>query len=159
LGALLDGLAGAIRNRSKIRVENPARLIDFERFAEAGCRAMGFADWEFVDAYAANRKGLLVIAAEANAVGRLVVEFLKCNPRGFQGQMSALYARLEAHKHEVSIREWPKNSNKLSTQLRRCAKALGAIGVRCELDIDNRSSGGTQHDLILQRADDWDDFQ
>ena len=159
IGALLDGLVGAIRNRNQIRVDNPARMMDFERWAEAGCRAMGFKDWEFVDAYAANRKGLLVIAAEANAVGRLAVKFLEIHRNGFQGKMSDLHASLEPFKHEVPIREWPKNSNKLSNQLRRCAKALKAIGVDCELDIDNRSSGGTQHEVNLQRADNWDDFQ
>jgi len=116
---------------------------------------MGFADWEFVNAYAANRKGLLVIAAEASAVARLIVILLKCYPGGFQGRMEQLYKKLEAHQHEVPNREWPKNPIKLSNQLRRCDKALNAVGVYCELDIDNRRFGGSQHDLIIERGDDW----
>jgi hypothetical protein len=50
-GALLDGLVGALRYWREINVKDdrgqePARLIDFERFAEAGCRAMGFREWD-----------------------------------------------------------------------------------------------------------------
>ena len=55
-------------------------------------------------------------------------------------------------------REWPKNSNKLSNQLRRSVKALAAVGVDCILDIDNRPVG-SQRDLIIERGDKWDDFQ
>jgi hypothetical protein len=40
-GALLDGLVGALRGWRDIRVKEPARLMDFVRFTEAGCRAMG----------------------------------------------------------------------------------------------------------------------
>ena len=80
---------GGLQGRQAIVVEDPARLMDFERFAEAGCRAMGFEDWEFVEAYAANRHGSMVEAAEASAVGRAVVAFLntKSGRRdGFSGQ-------------------------------------------------------------------------
>jgi hypothetical protein len=58
LGKLLDGLVGALRGAREIRVPNPSRLIEFEQFAEAGCRAMGFRDWEFVEAFSANRRDL-----------------------------------------------------------------------------------------------------
>ena len=107
LGALLDGVVGAIRDRNKIRVDDPARMMDFERFAEAGCCAMGFREWEFVDAYAANRMDLLSISARSSGVGRLVIEFLKLNRDGFQGSMEELYARLDPFKHEIPMRQWP----------------------------------------------------
>lgn len=45
LGALLDGLVGAIRDWQSIKVPNPAHMMDFEQWAEAGCRAMGFREW------------------------------------------------------------------------------------------------------------------
>ena len=52
-GALLDGLVGGLRDGRGIEVDDPARLMDFEQFAEAGCRVMGFEEWEFVEAYKA----------------------------------------------------------------------------------------------------------
>jgi hypothetical protein len=158
LGALLDGLVAAIAGRNGVRVDDPARMIDFERWAEAGCRGMGFAEWEFVKAYAANRRGLLVIAAEANAVARAIVLALKENPKGFEGRMTELYSALEEYKERVNAgRTWPKNPIKLSNQLRVSAKALAVIGVRCLTDVDNRANGGLQHEVIIERGEGWVD--
>jgi hypothetical protein len=74
--------------------------------------------------------------------------------------------KLTGKSMEQRLRDRERNSGdlaenpiKLSTPLRRCAKALGAIGVRCELGVDNRGAGGSQKELILQRADNWDDFE
>ena len=64
------------------------RLMDFEQFAEAGCRAMGFKQWEFVEAYKANRHGSMVVAAEASAVGRAVIAFMR-DVGGFRGTDAA----------------------------------------------------------------------
>jgi hypothetical protein len=68
LGALLDGLVGALAGSEGIMVEEPARLMDFEQFAEAGCRAMGFEEWEFVKAYAINRQRSMVISVETKVL-------------------------------------------------------------------------------------------
>jgi hypothetical protein len=155
-GALLDGLVGALRDWQGINVEDPARLIDFERFAEAGCRAMGFRDWEFVDAYAANRKGSMALACEAHAVGSAIIAFMKDNPKGFKGQMSALYNKLDHFKYKpvnLSLRDWPKSPTKLSTELRRLAKPLAAVSIVCEVEVDRRTEGGTQWDVVLRRAE------
>src|SRR5262245_6931352 len=103
--------------------------MDFEQFGEAGCRALGFDEWEFVDAYKANRHGSMVVAAEANAVARAVIAFLRRNPGGFRGQMSALYSRLsrQEYKGDVSWRNWPGSPTRLSTELSRVSKPLAAI--------------------------------
>jgi hypothetical protein len=85
-GALLDGLVGGLRDGRGIVVDDPARLMDFEQFAEAGCRAMGFEEWDFVDAYKANRHGSMVVAAEASAVGRAVVAFLNETAKASEGR-------------------------------------------------------------------------
>src|SRR5262249_55017219 len=99
LGALLDGLVGALRWWRGIEVEDPARLMDFEKWAEAGCRAMGFGEWEFVEAYAANRLGSLAIVAEASCVGRVIIQWLATErKKGFKGQMQTLYRELETWK-------------------------------------------------------------
>jgi hypothetical protein len=118
LGALLDGLVGGLRDQGSVVVDEPARLMDFEQFAEAGCRVMGFEKWEFVDAYKANRHGSMVVAAEASAVGRAVVTFLKDNREGFRGQMQRLHIRLSSYnyKGDTAWRDWPKSPTRLSTE-------------------------------------------
>jgi hypothetical protein len=133
-----------------IVVKNPARLMDFEQFAEAGCRAMGFRKWEFVEAYAANRHGAMVASAEASAVGRAVVALLKKNPDGFVGKMSELYKKLETWKGNANWRDWPKDATRLSTDLSRVAKPLAAIGIDCQLRVDRRSEGGGQQDVVIK---------
>ena len=152
LGALLDGVAGGLQGRHAIVVDDPARLMDFERFAEAGCRAMGFRDGEFVEAYAANRHGSMVEAAEASAVGRAVVAFLntKSGRKGFRGQMSDLYGKLERFKGNTSQRDWPKDATRLSSRLSRDAKPLAAIGIDCLLQQDRRGEGGSQIDVVVE---------
>jgi hypothetical protein len=153
LGALLDGLAGALAGQAEIEVEDPARLMDFEKFAEAGCRAMGFDEWEFVDAYAANRKGSMIVAAEASTVGQAIMRYLKANPKGFRGQMAGLHAKLNAYKGDARWNQWPGSPTKLSSELSRISKPLANIGIICRTKVDRRAEGGTQKDVVLKYAE------
>ena len=154
MGGLLDGLVGALRDRRTIRVDDPARMMDFEQFAEAGCRAMGFGKNDFVNAYALNRLGSMAMAAEASAVGRAVMELLRMNRKGFAGQMSGLLQALQSHKGNAHWRDWPKDPTRLSTELRRLSKPLSAINITCATGVDRRSEkGGTQHDVIIRYSD------
>src|SRR5262249_20533866 len=68
IGSLLDGLVGGSRNGKSVVIDDPARLMDFEQFGEAACRAMGFEEWEFVESYKANRNRSMMVAVEASAV-------------------------------------------------------------------------------------------
>jgi hypothetical protein len=150
-GALLDGLVGALRDGSGIKVAKPARLMDFERFAEAGCRAMGFAEWDFVNAYAANREGSMVASAEASAVGRAVLAFMNKKGREeFAGSMTELFGKLEMYRGNATFREWPRDPTRLSTELSRMQKPLAALGITCLLHVDRRPQGGTQKDVVLK---------
>ena len=151
-GALLDGLVGALRDCDAINVEVPARLMDFERFAEAGCRAIGFREWEFVEAYSGNRRSAMAISLEASAVGQAVLKFMKKvgREKGFAGQMSELKSILDMFNYDVSRRDWPKDPTRLSSALDRIAKPLATAGIDCQLRVDRRSEGGSQVDVVLQ---------
>jgi hypothetical protein len=155
-GALLDGLVAGLRDGPGVEVPDPARLMDFERFAEAGCRKMGFEEWEFADAYAANRAGALAIVAEANPVARAIIKYIKGSKSGcFAGTMTRLYTKLESFKEMLGIsgRDWPKSPTKLSSELARVRKPLAAVGIVCEIGVDRRSEGGTQRDVVITRRD------
>jgi hypothetical protein len=150
LGALLDGLVGAIRDWRSIKVDKPARMMDFECWAEAGCRAMGFEPDEFVDAYAVNRAEAMAVSAQASAVGRAVMAFLKKNLGGFAGQMRELYGKLGTFKGNANWRDWPKDETRLSTELKRIRKPLEAVGIGLALKVDRRSKkGGGSKDVII----------
>jgi hypothetical protein len=115
---------------------------------------MGFEKWEFVDAYKANRHGSMVVAAEASAVGRAVVAFLKDHFEGFRGQMQRLHMRLSHYnyKGDTNWRDWPRSPTRLSTELSRLSKPLAAVGITCLTKVDRRQEGGTQKDVVLEWA-------
>jgi hypothetical protein len=153
IGSLLDGLVGGLRNGKAVEVDDPARLMDFEQFGEAACRAMGFEEWEFVETYKANRHRSMMLAVEASAVGRAVVKLLKLRPEGFKGRMSTLYDNLETWKGNANWRDWPKDATRLSTELSRLRKPLASIGITCLTKVDrryDRDQPGTQQDVVLE---------
>ena len=94
----------------------------------------------------------MVVAAEASAVGRAVMAFLKDNPGGFRGQMQHLHGRLSHYdyKGETSWRDWPRSPTRLSTELSRLSKPLAALSIRCLTKVDRRQEGGTQKDVVLE---------
>jgi putative DNA primase/helicase len=154
-GALLDELVASLRDAHKVDVERDrglkaARLIDFERSAEAGCREMGFRDWEFVDAYYANRQGLLIISVEGSCVGRAVLAFIntKGGRKGFCGKMSDLLKKLNPYNN--GARDWPINETRLSSALDRLIQPLAAVGIDCTLRVDlrrlHRETRDEEHD-------------
>lgn len=153
LGSLLDGLVGGLRNGREIVVNDPARLMDFEQFGEAACRAMGFDEWEFIEAYKANRHRSMMVSVEASAVGRAIVKLLKRRPEGFRGQMSVLYEKLESWRGNASGRDWPKDPARLSTELSRIRKPLASVGIACLTKVDRRydkDQPGSQQDVVLE---------
>jgi hypothetical protein len=137
LGSLLDGLVGALANADRIKIDKPARLADFERWAEAGCRAMGFAEYEFVDAYRANRLGSMEASLHADAVGSAAYRFMQKHPDGFMGMMETLLTKLQTHRRWAD-KGWPAAPNKLSSALRRLVKPLASVGIAVEFDVDLR---------------------
>jgi hypothetical protein len=154
-GALLDGLVGGLRDAKGVDVgeigQEPARLMDFEQFAEAGCRAMGFAKWEFARAYAVNRQWSMAGAVESSAVGRAVRAWMERHPNGFAGKMSALLRKLDTPEFRglPVPKNWPVDATRLSTELARLVKPLAAISIACALRVDRRNEGGTQQDVVL----------
>ena len=74
LGALLDGVVGALRNSKNISLEGYGRIrmTGFARWAEAGCRALGFAEDQFLNAFVANQKRAMEIVYKQDLVAQAV---------------------------------------------------------------------------------------
>ena len=117
---------------------------------------MGFREWEFVEAYAANRHSSMVASAEASAVGRAVTAFVKAKltkkepEYSFAGTMELSRQKLEMFRGDTRDRDWPKDATRLSTHLSRAATSLAAMGIECLLRQDRRKQGGTQFDVVLK---------
>jgi hypothetical protein len=148
-GALCDGLVGALRDWRRIEIEERARFADFEAFAEAGCRAMGFPAWTFVDRYRENRAGSMSFAADADSVGRAVQGFMAKHPDGYIGSMTTLLKKLSWYR-DCEYRDWPKDATRLSTARRRQCGPLAQKAIDVETDVDLRHYDGvTQNGVVL----------
>ena len=112
---------------------------------------MGFAKWEFVEAYAVNRQWSMAGAVEGSAVGRALRAWMEKHPEGFAGKMSGLLNKLDqpAYRGMTPPKGWPADATRLSTELARLVKPLAAIGITCALRVDRRNEGGTQQDVVL----------
>jgi hypothetical protein len=144
-GALLDGLSGALRYLASTELKTSTRMMDFAKWAEAACRALGATPGTFEVAYAANRSSANEDALDADPVAGAVLHLTK--GKGFSGAATELLTALEVFRpSNRQDRRWPKDATRLSGQLRRVASLLRPRGI--EINFDRRSSDAARTRLI-----------
>jgi hypothetical protein len=145
-GALLDGLSGAIRCLPSTELQRSTRMMDFAKWAEAGCRGLGATPGTFEDAYAANRSSANEDALDADSVAGAVLRLMMKKGQ-FSGTATELLTALETYSpSNRQDRRWPKDATRLSGQLRRVAPLLRPRGI--EIDFDQRSPDAARNRLI-----------
>jgi hypothetical protein len=152
LGALLNGVAGAFRSARDIDLKSRGkiRMTDFARWAEAGCRTLGFTKDEFLDAYVANQERAMRILFNQDLVAQAVALLMehtevwkdeqdKANGI-WKGNTSdllpALCKAVKAGKRTTMLYEkgWPSNDTWLGRKLRRSLTRYSApISGACSL--------------------------
>jgi hypothetical protein len=141
LGALLDGVSGALRDHGSIKLQGSPRMMDFAKWAEAGCRALGAEAGTFEIAYAANRSTANEEALDADPVAVAVVDFMN-RKESFVGTATEMFSELERHAPPVQRdRRWPKDPTRLSSHLRRLPPLLRPRGIEIEF---SRSADATR---------------
>jgi hypothetical protein len=161
LGALLDGVSGAIRGYREISLSGygRVRMGDFARWAEAGCRALGFEEDEFLTAYVRCQERAMRIALKQDLVARAVVLLIEQHPEGWRGNTKPLLKALNKavgnakQLDMLTQKAWPTNDVWLGRQLRRSAAVLRkAQGIEIEFDVDLRQTGeGDKDGLSITR--------
>jgi hypothetical protein len=150
LSALLDGVVGALRDAREVRLDGygRVRMIDFARWAEAGCRALGFEEGEFLTAFVANQERALRILFKQDLVAKAIALLIEQNPEGWRGNTKPLLVALEKAVRKakqspmLTERRWPKNEVWLGRNLRRSAAVLRkAAGIEIKFRIDLRETG------------------
>jgi len=144
LGALLDGVACALRNVKTVSISQKPRMLDFARWAAASMPAFGWTGDEFITAYMANRRAARDLSVEASPIGPLIVELAfkellnapPGTPPGWSGSAGELLTLLNILVDEPTRRrrDWPSTPVRLSTALRRITPALRDVGVAVERD-------------------------
>jgi hypothetical protein len=161
LGALLNGVSAAMRDAGRIRVDGYGRIrmLDFARWAEAGCRALGFAEDEFLTAFVANQERAMLIAFKQDLVAQAVALLIEQHPEGWRGNtrplLEALEKAMRKSKRSKMLEEkrWPKNDTWLGRALRRSAAVLRkAAAIEVLFDVDCRATGeGDNHGLEIRK--------
>ena len=129
LGALLDGLSGALRGYRSIKTERCSRMIDFVKWAEAACQALGAPPGTFESVYIANRSSAIEEAIDADPLATAILDLV--NKKGqFEGTATELLSALASYapptQHE---RNWPRDATRLSGHLRRLPPLLRQHGI------------------------------
>jgi len=142
LGALLDAVSGAIRNRPTVTLERMPRMADFAMWAVAAEPELGFAAGTFMAAYTGNQAEGFTAAIESSVIGLLILEMMEEHGE-WQGTAKDLLTLLDCEYTDEATRrrrEWPKAPRKLSCELRRLAPALRKLGIN--VDFGRRTKRG-----------------
>lgn len=135
MGALMDGLAYALKNQAVITVPDTItpRTRDFARWAEAGCRGMGLPENGFLDAYVNNRNSAKVDTAFMDPVVMTLHKFMGENAgNSWEGTISELLENLTVYIPINRPRSWPTSAIAFTNHLNRVAPVLNSVGIEYE---------------------------
>ena len=159
LGALLDGVAAALRNRDEIAElmrERPSkpRMLDATIWAEAAGEAFGWPRWQFLADVLGNRLETVEIALEADSVAEATRSFMADKAR-WKGQARPLLDELAKHINERTLKAkgWPRTGHHLSNALRRSQPGLRRVGLEIEF---TREAGARWIEITKMTSPDED---
>jgi hypothetical protein len=142
LGAVLDGLAMALRNRPTTVLPRLPRMADFAVLACAAAPAWGWKPDKVLATILENQAQIVAKVADSDSVARAVIAMLGGQPnRAWAGTASELLSILAQFSGGS---DWPKDATRMSGSLRRVAPALRAIGV----DVEMPEQGGREGRII-----------
>jgi hypothetical protein len=132
VGAFLDSLSDGLRRLPSVKLHHhKPRMLDFAKWGVA-CEQHNPATFE--DAYFANRRGMLGMVLEQDAVAKALVDWVATwsNKHRWRGNATLLYRLLEKVRDQLA--RWPRTAHHLSGRLRRAAPNLRHVGIDVKFD-------------------------
>jgi hypothetical protein len=147
LGAVLDALAGALRELPTARFHGAARMADFAHLGAALEVPLGWEAGRFSGALARNREDVDELALGASVTAGPLLTFLERKGGCWEGTAQELLDGLNAVAGEAAARadNWPKTAQHLGDRLKRLAPNLRHRGIGYE---QRRDTGGNRTRLI-----------
>lgn len=145
LGAILDGIAAALRNIGTFELPEICRMADGSEWCCAAWPAFGWESSEFLEAYRENRSRGRHLAIEAEPVGPVLIEWIEKIGGTWSGTATALlddlckHAGFERDGDRPGKRRpkgWPGGPHILSGKLRVLASDLRVVGMNITFDKD-----------------------
>jgi hypothetical protein len=129
LGALLDMVAGAMREYDSVDVPMLARMADFTKWGVAVARACGTGEKRFLEALARNGAQRDVAVIEDDAVGAAVKAFAM-EKAPWNGSPTDFYRELSKISGvNPYSKDWPRRASDLSRRINILKPALVAQGI------------------------------
>ncbi len=150
LGALLDGVSGALRLLPEVEAEltHLPRMADFAVWLEAAARALGFKPREALDAYLANREQAVGKALDASILTAPLRAWITGRALPWEGTCATLLKELtKAAGDTAKHRDWPDTPRGLSGALRRLAPVLRTLGYL--IDLDGKTGRGKNRQRVV----------
>jgi hypothetical protein len=136
LGALLDAVAGGLRELPHVELLEHPRMADFAKWATACERAGAGVLWDqgmFADAYALNRASAAQSVIEEDLVANAIRRLMQKHD-SWEGGADALLRDLNGLVSDTvkEHRKWPKASNSLSRRMNKAMGVLRKIGIEIQ---------------------------
>jgi hypothetical protein len=135
LGAIIDALCIALRNREKTAREMTRlpRMADAAIWATAAEPALGFAPGAFMAALRRNQDEAATLAVE-HSPAALALRKLMAGHERWEGTPTELLAEMVESTAESDRRAegWPKSPAALSQKIKRAAPALRRVGIQAQ---------------------------
>jgi len=147
LGALLDAVSCALRRLESVDLPLLPRMADFAQWAVAAEEAFGWPEGTFLRAYDSNRGTADALSLEASPLATPLKELLAISSP-WRGTAAELLRRIakRAGPEATQQRNWPRNPQLLSIQLRRIAPELRASGL--DVQFGEKTAGSSSQRLI-----------
>ena len=132
-GALLDVVAGVLRELPYVSTESLPRMADFARIGIAVEKVLGWPAGTFLSVYAENIGEQHSEALAASPVGEALCTFMESRTE-WEGTAQGLLDLLnQQFSEKAKQKEWPKNSRSVSVHLKRIAPNLRGAGIWADM--------------------------
>jgi hypothetical protein len=150
LGALLDAVAGGLRELPSVNLTELPRMADFGALAEAVGRALGWNAGTVLADYSNNRYDATAAQIEDSVIATALLE-RALKTLDWRGSATDLLNELrdQLGKKATSSAGWPKSPSVMTNELRRLAPQLRSNGVALTFE---RTAG--KRTIRVQCADD-----
>ena len=130
LGALLDAVSAALRNRDTTELDGLPRMGDFALWVVAAEEALGWQSGAFMKAYSGNRHEADELALDNDLVAVAVRSLMK-DRNEWTGSSTRLLEELGRQVNEdvKRSRAWPGTPQTLSNRMKRLAPTLRRAGI------------------------------
>lgn len=151
-GALLDALSAGVRNLSSVSTHDLPRMADVMRWVLACAAGTPWNAETLRCDYDAMQTESASMTVDGDNVGHALLYLARIAPNDevFVGTATDLLSRIDTFTNEGvrSLRDWPKNGQRLSSIMRRLAPALRKAGIT--ITHERRGKNGTKYIILTK---------